>query len=229
MKKKIIAILVSLFSFILKNRKIKTAPGEVKVNFGCGMEVEDGWYNVDAGPTALLGSRKFTFINKILYGISGTSVHYTFERYNRIIKEIGLYFHDLRRGLPFNDNSVDVIYHSHFLEHLYKEDAEKFLKECYRILKPGGLMRVVVPDLEVVLEMFKDGDKEKILESYFFKPYEYIFSGHKYMYDFAMLKKELDGVVFKEIVKQSCSVGACPNTNSLDVGTFESLYVECRK
>lgn len=57
--------------------------------------------------------------------------------------------HDLRRGIPFEDDSVDVVYHSHLLEHLDKDVGEEFLTEARRVLKPGGVHRIVVPDLEV--------------------------------------------------------------------------------
>lgn len=59
-------------------------------------------------------------------------------------------YHNIKKKLPFLDNSVDVIYHSHVLEHLRKDDAKKFLKDCFRVLRPGGIMRVVVPDLEKI-------------------------------------------------------------------------------
>jgi predicted SAM-dependent methyltransferase len=229
MKKNIIEWLVWLFSFLLKDKKINLKEGNVKVNLGCGMEVRSGWYNIDTNPTALLGSKKFTFINRILYNISGASSNYTFEKFDSIIKNAGLHFYDLRRGVPFKDNSVDVIYHSHFLEHLSKQDGENFLKECYRVLKPNGLMRVVMPDLELVIEMYKRGDGEKMLESYFFIPYYYNFSGHKYMYDFKIIKNKLEGIGFKEIIKQTHSSGILPNTNFLNVGNLESLFVECKK
>lgn len=51
-------------------------------------------------------------------------------------------------GLPFDNDSFDVVYSSHFLEHLSPEQAKFFLRECYRVLKPGGIIRIVVPDLE---------------------------------------------------------------------------------
>ena len=57
-------------------------------------------------------------------------------------------FHDLRTPLPFPDNYADAIYCSHFLEHLDVKKADKFLSECLRCLKPGGVLRVVVPDFE---------------------------------------------------------------------------------
>lgn len=58
--------------------------------------------------------------------------------------------HDLSKGLPFEPNSVDVVYHSHMLEHLDRASVPGFLAEVLRVLKPGGIQRVVVPDLEVL-------------------------------------------------------------------------------
>ena len=50
--------------------------------------------------------------------------------------------------LDYDDESVDVIYHSQFIEHLDNEQAKKFLKECKRILSKNGIMRIVTPDFE---------------------------------------------------------------------------------
>lgn len=55
---------------------------------------------------------------------------------------------NLAKGIPFADESFDVVYHSHLLEHFQKIAAADFLKECHRVLKPNGVIRVVVPDLE---------------------------------------------------------------------------------
>jgi SAM-dependent methyltransferase len=56
--------------------------------------------------------------------------------------------HDLRRGLPFPDGSVDAVYHSHVLEHIDRDGAESFLIEIKRVLRPSGIQRLVVPDFE---------------------------------------------------------------------------------
>jgi len=56
--------------------------------------------------------------------------------------------HNLLKGIPFADESFDVIYHSHVLEHFSKIDGEIFMKECYRVLKKNGIIRIAVPDLE---------------------------------------------------------------------------------
>ena len=74
---------------------------------------------------------------------------------------------NLNKGIPLEDNSFDVVYHSHLLEHFPKSYAPVFLKECHRVLKNGGIIRVVVPDLEqivrwylLLLEKSISGDKE---------------------------------------------------------------------
>ncbi len=56
--------------------------------------------------------------------------------------------HDLRKPLPFESNHFSVVYHSHVLEHLDRGDACRLLQECHRVMRPGGVLRVVVPDLE---------------------------------------------------------------------------------
>jgi predicted SAM-dependent methyltransferase len=62
--------------------------------------------------------------------------------------------HDLKKGIPFADNSFDVVYHSHVLEHFPKVEALTFIRECYRVLRPQGILRVVVPDLEQIVRMY---------------------------------------------------------------------------
>lgn len=56
--------------------------------------------------------------------------------------------YNLANGIPFHEGSVDVVYHSHFLEHLDRDVAERFLREVRRVLRLGGIQRIVVPDFE---------------------------------------------------------------------------------
>src|SRR5580658_121949 len=55
---------------------------------------------------------------------------------------------NLLSGFPFPDQSFDFVYSSHVLEHFTKEQARVLLAEAHRVLKPGGIIRTVVPDLE---------------------------------------------------------------------------------
>ena len=78
--------------------------------------------------------------------------------------------HNLLNSLPFGNEEVDVIYNSHFLEHFSLEEATKILTECYRVLKKGGIIRIVVPDLESVcreyLYILDNLDKPENKEKY---------------------------------------------------------------
>ena len=66
--------------------------------------------------------------------------------------------HDVRKGWPFADGSVDFIYCGQFIEHLNPlYEVPPFLKECYRVLRPGGLIRVSTPDLDLILAAYAAG------------------------------------------------------------------------
>jgi predicted SAM-dependent methyltransferase len=66
----------------------------------------------------------------------------------------GVVAHDLSTGIPLPDASCEVVYHSHVLEHLKRTDAQLFMRECVRVLKPGGILRVAVPDLERICRQY---------------------------------------------------------------------------
>ena len=62
--------------------------------------------------------------------------------------------HNLHEGIPLPENEVDVVYSSHLLEHFSKSDSNYFISECYRVLKPEGIMRIVVPDLRIICQIY---------------------------------------------------------------------------
>jgi predicted SAM-dependent methyltransferase len=61
---------------------------------------------------------------------------------------------NLLNGIPFGENEFDVVYHSHLLEHFSKNQDQNFLKECYRVLKVGGVIRIAIPDLEQIIKEY---------------------------------------------------------------------------
>lgn len=82
---------------------------------------------------------------------------------------------DITRGLPFDASTASVCYSSHVLEHMDLGSARSLIDECFRVLKPGGLLRLAVPDLEaitreylVLLDQLKQGDDTRV------KDYEWI-------------------------------------------------------
>lgn len=62
--------------------------------------------------------------------------------------------HNLLTGIPIGDNDVDVVYHSHVLEHFSKGDAFHFMEECFRVLNINGIIRIAVPDLETIAKEY---------------------------------------------------------------------------
>ena len=75
---------------------------------------------------------------------------------------------NLLAGFPFPDNSFDVVYSSHVLEHFMPQQAAYLVRESHRVLKPGGILRTVVPDLEASCKEYlrilalNDSDPEKV-------------------------------------------------------------------
>ncbi|NVN92176.1 MAG: methyltransferase domain-containing protein [Desulfuromonadales bacterium] len=109
---------------------------KVMLNLGCGVRTHADWINID-------WSLKLRLSNiPVLRGF--------------VDCPSGIMIHDLRKGIPFGDTAADVVYASHVLEHLHKNHAGSFLREIHRVLKPGGTVRIVVPDLEAAVRKYLD-------------------------------------------------------------------------
>lgn len=63
-----------------------------------------------------------------------------------------------RETWPVDDGSIDLVYSSHTLEHLSDATVEHVLAESYRVLKPGGGIRITVPDIDLAIEWYERGD-----------------------------------------------------------------------
>lgn len=145
---------------------------------------------------------------------------------------------DLREEFPFPDESVAIIYSEHFFEHLeYPEEALKFLRESLRVLVPGGIFSVAVPDTEWTLTSYLTGDEEyfRIAKKLWHPKWcdtrlhhvNYHFRQgreHKYAYDFETLAKVFAQVGFVSIVKRSFN----PDLDSIR-RVFGTLYLDAKK
>ena len=67
---------------------------------------------------------------------------------------------DLAKEFPFKDNSCQYIYNEHFIEHLDWLSGLRFLKNCHRCLKPGGVLRLVFPDFKKVFKAYLENDAD---------------------------------------------------------------------
>jgi predicted SAM-dependent methyltransferase len=86
----------------------------------------------------------------------GSRYHPDWLNFDMVPAGPGVVACDLTKGIPVADNSCDAIYHSHVLEHIRRADVPAFMRECLRVLKPGGIMRTVVPDLEQAASSYLD-------------------------------------------------------------------------
>ena len=84
----------------------------------------------------------------------GTRYHPDWINIDFVSTNKNIIVHNLLKGIPFKDNDFDVVYHSHLLEHFSKQDAIDFIKECHRVLKPGGIIRIATPNLEEIVNNY---------------------------------------------------------------------------
>ena len=73
---------------------------------------------------------------------------------------------DVRWGLPFASGSVDSIYSTHMIEHLYPDELENLLLECARVLKAGGGMRIIVPSLSNAILAFQQNRRDWFYDNF---------------------------------------------------------------
>lgn len=118
----------------------------MKLNLGCGDVAPGGWINVDYAVGARL--RKIPVVG----ALSGRFLQCDWDK--------SVVLHDLRRRFPWRDGSVDHIYSSHSLEHLTRDGGTHFIREAFRVLRDGGILRVVVPDLKREVERYVAGEQD---------------------------------------------------------------------
>ncbi len=142
-------------------------------------------------------------------------------------------FWNLRRGLPFAESTADAIFHEHLLEHLRLNEGYLLTRECFRVLRPGGLIRIGVPDAGALLTSYAAAGDAPALQGYPTRLlgvqemfYEW---GHRTMYDFDTLSALLGAAGFTGPVRSEHGGGLiqpCPDSADRKRGT---LYVEARK
>lgn len=92
----------------------------------------------------------------------GNKFHRQWVNVDMVSNSIDVIPANLLNGIPFPNDHFDVIYHSQVLEHFPKEKAHGFILECFRVLKPNGIIRIVVPDLENIVDEYKKCLKENL-------------------------------------------------------------------
>ena len=151
---------------------------------------------------------------------------------------------DVRCGLPFASNSVDSIYSTHMIEHLYPDELEKLLRECARVLKAEGGMRIIVPSLSNAILAFQQNRHDWFYDNFprhfdslggRFSNFVFCDGQHRTAFDFSYLDEVLRKAGFGEVVEsaegQSRLYGeTVPSFEPGDAaGLPHSVYVEAFK
>lgn len=160
---------------------------------------------------------------------------------------------DVTRGLPFPDGIGDYVYHEHVIEHLDRPAGRKLLEECFRVLRPGGKIRVTAPDLDFLWKIMRDPTdltrqyvKENVARwlpddevphpvlvvNNFFQNF-----GHQFIYDFDFLSRTMEQVGFVDLKRGVVGESDDPQLDDLEnVGRMsegfldlESMVIEARK
>lgn len=126
---------------------------------------------------------------------------------------------DAGKPFPLPDASFSYVYSEHLFEHLTYKQAQNMLKESYRILKPGGVMRLATPDLKFLIKLYQEPEKplHKAYMEYSMRDNDmppapvYVINrfhtswGHQIIYDKETLADLLEQIGFKDIC--ACAVG----------------------
>jgi ubiquinone/menaquinone biosynthesis C-methylase UbiE len=192
-----------------------------RLNLGCGPDAPGDWLNLDGSWNAWFSNHPY--LRKALEIVGVIKPNQGAQWKVRPL------VHDLTKPLPFQTNTISAIYGSHVLEHLYQADAQGLLVECRRVLKPGGAIRLVVPDLHSMVVDYlgmKNGKSASSTESasaadylnerlgfrspappkgnLVFKFYSLWkdFHHHKWMYDSDSLIRYLEVAGFQEVSRK---------------------------
>jgi hypothetical protein len=116
------------------------------IQFGCGLCAPPTWRNFDAGPAF--------WLQKHLPFLKSALVRRGFPDYPSNIE-----YGDVIAGLPVTEGTAQAVYCSHVLEHLALNEFRATLQHVFSYLKPGGVFRLVVPDLEFYTRRYVNSDR----------------------------------------------------------------------
>ena len=144
---------------------------------------------------------------------------------------------DLTKPLLYADSSIDFVYTSHLLEHLSRDDARKLIEEAFRVLKPRGLVRLVVPDLAVgardYVAALQSNPNDAKAAPAFLNWLQLSRTGardpHLWMYDAPSLAAILSECGFVNPAVCEYRRGRVPDCEILDNRPEDSLHLEAEK
>ena len=209
------------------------------LNIGCGASPTVGWINIDNSPSVIIGGSNILYFLAKFFLRSGSSQ----LRYIEFCKSNMVEYSSAHR-LKFDDGSIDNIYTSHMVEHLTSRKIDLFLKEVKRVLKPGGVIRIAVPDLNLLVDRYiSDHNADLFIDSLymstrsmdgFLDRLKYLILGprhHQWMYDQNSMINLLSSYGFVNVQSYSKGDSSIQEPGNLNLTEREdvSLYVEAMK
>ena len=119
----------------------------------------------------------------------------------------------------FGDNACDLIYNCHVLEHFHRNRTEKVLKEWYRVLKPGGILRTSVPDFNACCEAYRIEKDLSLIIGLLMGRQNFLYNIHYNIFDFNSLRKQLLQAGFRKVYRYDWR-----ETEHADVDDFAQAY-----
>lgn len=150
-----------------------------------------------------------------------------------IEKHRGVIVQDLTKKLPHKNETVDFIFSEHFIEHISRQDAIKLLRDCYRVLKPNGVIRLITPDLQVLLDDYAAGRIDRWAEIWRpISPCTMVNQGmrdwgHQFVYDLPELRLLMNEAGFSKVKSCQYKTSEHQELNGIDQRPhFGELIVE---
>ena len=212
----------------------------LRLNIGCGDAPTMGWVNYDNSPAVRLAHSQL--LTRLLHAVGMIDAGNVAFIAN--CRRLGIHFANAARRIPHASGTVDVVYSSHMIEHLDRQEAVSFLAECLRVLKPGGVLRLAAPDLRwSILEYMEKGRADEFVAQLQFdidRPRGVVDGvrrllsggrGHHWMYDGPSLSRLVSGCGFAdaEIVPAGQTRLADPGGLDLREREIESVYIEANR
>jgi len=202
----------------------RTADVSKRLHLGCFDRPIRGWINTDVTPHLWVARTPGSAT--LLWRLGRISDH-RYDQHQRGVFRSVRYMNVAKR-FPYPDNYFGAAFSSHLLEHLRPVDAQCCLSEILRTLQPGGICRVVVPDLDILVNSY-DPRKPDIFLRRLLEPSEHQKNSHHWLYNAGSLIALVLQTGFQRAYRCGYQQGQCPDLDVLDNRPEVSLYVEAIK